>query len=231
MTVREAVPCNAARTALGTRNGSPKDVAAPLPGATVIRQTLKRDITVYDAVPFDGLNDAFSDKHSGWHNEDLVTKNGISRADQDAWALRSQQNFSAAHAAGCTSGKGNVSKQASRKPAVTVIEKKTNRAPRISYKPALQKQIGESAFMAKRGQGIEPAEIPGSEQMELVDLAWKAPEADALAIDKIFRFDRDRLSEALGSVPCAACHEPTARACLRVVGDKHVCIPCSGCER
>ena len=48
----------------------------------------------------DGLNDAFSDKHSGWHTEDLVTKNGISRADQDAWALRSQQSFSAAQAAG-----------------------------------------------------------------------------------------------------------------------------------
>jgi len=49
---------------------------------------------------FDGLNDAFSGQHSGWHTEDLVAKNGISRADQDRWALRSQQNFSAAQAAG-----------------------------------------------------------------------------------------------------------------------------------
>ena len=49
---------------------------------------------------FDGLNDAFSDKHSGWHTEDLVAKNGISRDDQDRWALRSQQRFSAAQAAG-----------------------------------------------------------------------------------------------------------------------------------
>ena len=58
------------------------------------------DITVYDAMLFDGLNDAFSDKHSGWHTEDLVAKNGISRDDQDRWALRSQQRFSAAQAAG-----------------------------------------------------------------------------------------------------------------------------------
>jgi len=58
------------------------------------------DITVYDAMLFDGLNDAFSGQHSGWHTEDLVAKNGISRADQDRWALRSQQNFSAAQAAG-----------------------------------------------------------------------------------------------------------------------------------
>ena len=48
----------------------------------------------------DGLNDAFSGEHSGWHTEDLVAKNTISRADQDAWALRSQQRFSVAQAAG-----------------------------------------------------------------------------------------------------------------------------------
>jgi len=58
------------------------------------------DITVYDSMLFDGLNDAFSGQHSGWHTEDLAAKNGISRADQDRWALRSQQRFSAAQAAG-----------------------------------------------------------------------------------------------------------------------------------
>lgn len=195
MTNREVVLCEPVRTAIGTYNGSLKDVAAPMLGATVIRETLRRsglapekvqalvmgnviqagvkmnparqagiagglpvevpaltvnrvcgsgaqgvvsaaleiwsgmidcaigggmenmdrapylmpqarwgarmgDVTVYDAMLFDGLNDAFSDKHSGWHTEDLVTKNGISRADQDAWALRSQQSFSAAQAAG-----------------------------------------------------------------------------------------------------------------------------------
>jgi len=58
------------------------------------------DATMFDSMLYDGLNDAFSGKHSGWHTEDLVIKNGISRDDQDRWALRSQQNFSAAQAAG-----------------------------------------------------------------------------------------------------------------------------------
>jgi acetyl-CoA C-acetyltransferase len=48
----------------------------------------------------DGLNDAFSGQHSGWHTEDLVTRFAISREDQDRWALRSQQRFAAAQAAG-----------------------------------------------------------------------------------------------------------------------------------
>jgi len=58
------------------------------------------DVTMFDSMLMDGLNDAFSGKHSGWHTEDLVTLRNISRADQDRWALRSQQRFAAAQAAG-----------------------------------------------------------------------------------------------------------------------------------
>jgi acetyl-CoA C-acetyltransferase len=195
MSKTEVVLCNPVRIAIGTYGGSLKDIPAPMLGAAVIRETLKRanlaadkvqtlvmgnviqagvkmnparqagiaaglpvsvpaltvnrvcgsgaqgivsaaleiaagmidcgigggmenmdrapylmpqarwgarmgDITVYDSMLFDGLNDAFSGQHSGWHTEDLAAKNGISRADQDRWALRSQQNFSAAQAAG-----------------------------------------------------------------------------------------------------------------------------------
>jgi acetyl-CoA C-acetyltransferase len=48
----------------------------------------------------DGLNDAFSDEASGWHTEDLVREFQVSREEQDRWALRSQQLFGAAQAAG-----------------------------------------------------------------------------------------------------------------------------------
>jgi acetyl-CoA C-acetyltransferase len=58
------------------------------------------DGILYDSVLRDGLNDAFSDAHSGWHTEDLVTKFQIGRAAQDEWALRSHRRFSEAQAAG-----------------------------------------------------------------------------------------------------------------------------------
>ena len=58
------------------------------------------DVTMFDSTLYDGLNDAFSSQHSGWHTEDLVLRNHISRDDQDRWALRSQQRFAAAQAAG-----------------------------------------------------------------------------------------------------------------------------------
>jgi acetyl-CoA C-acetyltransferase len=57
-------------------------------------------VTMLDSMLTDGLNDAFSGEHSGWHTEDLAAKYEISRADQDAWALRSQQRFGEAQAAG-----------------------------------------------------------------------------------------------------------------------------------
>jgi acetyl-CoA C-acetyltransferase len=58
------------------------------------------DGALYDSVLRDGLNDAFSDAHSGWHTEDLVEKYQVTRDEQDRWALRSQQRFAAAQAAG-----------------------------------------------------------------------------------------------------------------------------------
>ncbi|MCW8057479.1 thiolase family protein [Agrobacterium tumefaciens] len=55
---------------------------------------------ILDSMLTDGLNDAFSGEHSGWHTEDLVTKLQITREAQDAFAARSQQRFSAARDAG-----------------------------------------------------------------------------------------------------------------------------------
>ena len=58
------------------------------------------DAEIYDSMLRDGLNDAFSGEHSGWHTEDLVTRSKITREDQDRWAERSQKRFGAAQAAG-----------------------------------------------------------------------------------------------------------------------------------
>lgn len=58
------------------------------------------DAPIRDSMLRDGLVDAFSDQHSGWHTEDLASQLDISRDRQDRWALRSQQRFSTALADG-----------------------------------------------------------------------------------------------------------------------------------
>jgi acetyl-CoA C-acetyltransferase len=58
------------------------------------------DGVLYDSLLRDGLNDAFSGEHSGWHTEDLVREFQVTREEQDRWTLRSQQRFAAAQATG-----------------------------------------------------------------------------------------------------------------------------------
>lgn len=55
---------------------------------------------MHDSLLRDGLIDAFSGEHAGWHTEDLVTKAKLTREAQDRFAARSQQRFAAAQAAG-----------------------------------------------------------------------------------------------------------------------------------
>lgn len=55
---------------------------------------------IHDSMLRDGLNDAFSGQHSGWHTEDLVTHSQLTRQAQDTFAERSQKRFAAAQAAG-----------------------------------------------------------------------------------------------------------------------------------
>jgi acetyl-CoA C-acetyltransferase len=59
---------------------------------------------IIDSMLRDGLDDAFSGKHSGWHTEDLVTQMDITREAQDRFAERSQQRFAAAQKKGFFNG-------------------------------------------------------------------------------------------------------------------------------
>jgi acetyl-CoA C-acetyltransferase len=55
---------------------------------------------IYDSMLRDGLDDAFSGKHSGWHTEDLVREAQLTREAQDRFAERSQHRFGGAQRAG-----------------------------------------------------------------------------------------------------------------------------------
>lgn len=85
------------------------------------------DGRLLDAMLNDGLNDAFCDRHSGWVTEDLVADFHISREAQDAWAVRSQQSFSAAQAAGKFDEEIVPVEIVSRKEAVTFARDEQNR--------------------------------------------------------------------------------------------------------
>jgi len=128
------------------------------------------DVTMFDSMLYDGLNDAFSGKHSGWHTEDLVTKNGISREDQDRWALRSQQRFGAAQAAGKFEGEIAAIEVPGRKGPAVFSKDEHNRPETTAeslakLKPAFRKDGTITA-------GSAPGLNSGAAAMVVAGRAW-----------------------------------------------------------
>lgn len=136
------------------------------------------------------------------------------------------------YATGCTLGKGNIEKSGWGKLALTLIDKRKQKAVRVSYKPGRHQAISRSAFMRKRGLGIPPDEIPEDEAWEMVDLIWNAPEEEVLTIGHVTDHPwEDDFGEIMGLVPCDGCGEMVSKVYLRLVGGSRMCIPCSGYER
>lgn len=138
------------------------------------------DTTLFDSMLMDGLNDAFSGQHSGWHTEDLVTKCDISRQDQDRWALRSQQRFSKAQAAGAFDAEITPVEIASKKGPTLFAKDEHNRPETTAeslakLKPAFRK---DGAITAGNAPGLNSgaaamivAERGWAEQQGLVPMA------------------------------------------------------------
>lgn len=132
------------------------------------------------------------------------------------------------YATGCTFGKGNMEKTPKGKLAFTLIDKATNRAVRVSYKPTLQKQIAASPFMQKRSAGVPPTEIPAEEQWELVNLVWDAPKEDVMTIGPVVEYPWSEPEEIVRFAVCEGCGELVAEPYLRTVHGQTLCIDCSG---
>lgn len=126
--------------------------------------------TLQDAILYDGLNDAFSEEHSGWHTEDLVAKFGISREAQDRWALRTQRRFGAAQAAG-SFDEEIVSVEVPGRKGATVFARDEHNRPDVTLeslaklRPAFRKDGSITA-------GNAPGLNTGAAALVLADEAW-----------------------------------------------------------
>jgi acetyl-CoA C-acetyltransferase len=117
------------------------------------------DARILDSMLLDGLNDAFSGEHSGWHTEDLVARYRISREDQDRWAARSQQRFGAAQAAGKFKEEIVAVELSTRKGPVTFDKDEANRPDTTvetlaKLKPAFRK---DGTITAGNAPGLNSA--------------------------------------------------------------------------
>ena len=128
------------------------------------------DAQVFDAMLMDGLNDAFSGQHSGWHTEDLASSHQITREQQDRWAERSQKRFSAAQSAGKFAAEITPVEVASRKGPAKFEKDEHNRPDTTleslsKLKPAFR---NDGTITAGNAPGLNS----GAAAMIVADRAW-----------------------------------------------------------
>ena len=128
------------------------------------------DGQLFDAMLMDGLNDAFSGQHSGWHTEDLARSHQITRQQQDRWAERSQKRFAAAQSAGKFAEEIVPIELASRKGPVKFEKDEHNRPDTTleslsKLKPAFRK---DGTITAGNAPGLNT----GAAAMIVADRGW-----------------------------------------------------------
>jgi acetyl-CoA C-acetyltransferase len=128
------------------------------------------DGQIFDAMLMDGLNDAFSGQHSGWHTEDLARSHQITREQQDLWAERSQKRFTAAQSAGKFAAEIAAVEVSSRKGPSKFEKDEHNRADTTvdslsKLKPAFRK---DGTITAGNAPGLNS----GAAAMIVADRAW-----------------------------------------------------------
>ncbi len=128
------------------------------------------DAQIHDSMLRDGLNDAFSDQHSGWVTEDLVSKFQVSREAQDRWACRSQARFSEAQAAGKFESEIVAIELAGRKGPSLFLKDEHNRPDTTieslaKLKPAFRK---DGTITAGNAPGLNS----GAAAMIVADATW-----------------------------------------------------------
>jgi acetyl-CoA C-acetyltransferase len=129
------------------------------------------DGQIFDAMLMDGLNDAFSGQHSGWHTEDLARSHQITREQQDRWAERSQKRFAAAQSAGKFAAEIAAVEIASRKGGPVKFDKDEHNRPDTTQeslsklKPAFRK---DGTITAGNAPGLNTA----AAAMIVADRAW-----------------------------------------------------------
>jgi len=129
---------------------------------------------------------------------------------------------------GCTYGKGNIQKTHKGKWAVTLIEKKTRRAVRITPTATAMMANKKSPFFTEyRGKGIPATKVPTEVVEPLVNRVMTLPDEELFKISEVFQCEFKEKPHSFNGFVCEECGEMTVMEYGRVKGEKKVCIDCA----
>jgi formylmethanofuran dehydrogenase subunit E len=128
---------------------------------------------------------------------------------------------------GCTFGKGNIRKLHYGKWGVTLIDKATGRAVRVSPKAQAMAANKQTDFFQKyRMKGVPASEVPDEVVAPLVEKVMGAPDEAMLEVGEVFERVWDEPAHSFDSFPCEDCGEMVVEPYGRMHGGKKLCIPC-----
>jgi len=128
---------------------------------------------------------------------------------------------------GCTFGKGNIRKLHYGKWGLTLIDKKSGKAVRVSPKAEMMAANKETEFFQSyRMKGIPASQVPDDVVQPLVDKVMGAPDEMMLNISEVFDCEWTDPPHSFDSFVCDVCGEMVVEPYGRNMGDKKVCIPC-----
>ena len=129
---------------------------------------------------------------------------------------------------GCTFGKGNIVKTMKGKWGLTLIDKKTNRAVRVTPKAEVMMQTKNTVFFKEyREKGIPPSQIPDEVVEPLIQKVMNAKEETLLNISEIFEYVWNEPAHTFNSIICEECGEMLVEKYARIKSGKHVCQDCA----
>jgi formylmethanofuran dehydrogenase subunit E len=132
-------------------------------------------------------------------------------------------------ATGCTFGKGLIQRTEYGKWAMTLVDKETYKAVRVSVRPEVMKASFDSPFVRMRKEGIKPTEVPLDVSKSLVENLMQKSDGELFVISDVFDHDLPKAPKpTFELVTCHQCGEVVAANKARVKNGESVCLPCSG---
>ena len=129
---------------------------------------------------------------------------------------------------GTTFGKGNIKKTQKGKWAVTLVDKATGKAVRVTPKAEAMLANKQTPFFKDyREKGIPASKVPLEIVDPLVTKVMGAPQEALLNVSEVFHYDLHEAPHSFNSFICEECGEMTVEGYGRIKDGKHVCIDCA----
>ena len=131
---------------------------------------------------------------------------------------------------GCTFGKGNIQKTHKGKWGVTLVDKKAQKAVRVSPKAEVMARNKETPFFQDyRKKGVPPTQVPEAVVQPLLDSVLNMPEDQLFNISEVFDYPYQEPPHSFESFVCEECGEMTVLQYGRISKEgKKVCQDCAG---